>query len=119
MISVDTRATSNNVNVFKALLFRGWVRNEWLARYHTFGILILQIETSFANTLSLYRYDTIFDYGNNLNDTRAVKLLNRYFSRLMNDIQPEMQDTNEQRKINGSLTYPYLIPRWLPNGIQT
>jgi len=88
-------------------------------RYHTSGILILQIEASFTNSLALYRYDTIFDYGNDLKDIRAVKLLNLYFGHLTNVLQPEMQEKNEQRKDDGYLTYPYFIPRWLPNGIQT
>ena len=96
------------------------MKNKWLNRYHTaFGILILQIEARFTNSLALYRFDTIFDYGNNLKETRAVKLLNQYFGYLMNVVQPEMQLKNQQRKDNGDLTYPYLIPRWLPNGIQT
>ncbi|XP_074609019.1 allene oxide synthase-lipoxygenase protein-like isoform X2 [Acropora palmata] len=77
------------------------------------------IEASFTNSLALYRFDTIFDYGNNLQETRAVKLLNQYFGHLMNVVQPEMQLKNQQRKEDGDLTYPYLIPRWLPNGIQT
>lgn len=77
------------------------------------------VEASFTNALALYRFDTIFDYGNNLQETRAVKLLNQYFGHLMNVVQPEMQLKNQQRKDNGDLTYPYLIPRWLPNGIQT
>ncbi|XP_044164783.1 allene oxide synthase-lipoxygenase protein-like [Acropora millepora] len=77
------------------------------------------IEASFTNSLALYRFDTMFDYGNNLKETRAVKLLNEYFGYLMNVVQPEMQLKNQQRKDNGDLTYPYLIPRWLPNGIQT
>ena len=111
------------IKTFKVLQFTitilGWVRNKWLIRYHTFGILILQIEASFTNALASYRFDTIFDYGNNLKETGAVELLNQYFGYLMNIVQPEMQQKNRQRKEDGDLTYPYLIPRWLPNGIQT
>ena len=81
--------------------------------------LILQIEASFSNSLALYRFDTIFDYGNDLEDIRAVKLLNQYFGHLMTVVQPEMQEKNRQRKEDGDLTYPYFIPRWLPNGVQT
>jgi len=84
-----------------------------------FFILILKIEASFSNSLALYRFDTIFDYGNDLEDIRAVKLLNRYFAYLMTVLQPEMQENNQQRKEDGDLTYPYFIPRWLPNGVQT
>ena len=87
--------------------------------YCTPFLVILQIEASFSNSLALYRFDTIFDYGNDLEDIRGVKLINRYFSYLINVVQPEMQDNNQQRKEEGHLTYPYFIPRWLPNGVQT
>ena len=125
---VDERAVlslqpGRNIKTFKVLQFTitilGWVWDKWLIRFFTFGISILQIEASFTNALALYRFDTIFDYGNNLQETRAVKLLNQYFGYLMNVVQPEMQLKNQRRKDNGDLTYPYLIPRWLPNGIQT
>ena len=84
-----------------------------------FLILILQIQASFSSALASYRFDTLFDYGNDLKDIRAAKLLNRYFGHLINVVQPKMQETNRQRKDDGDLTYPYLIPRWLPNGVQT
>ena len=84
-----------------------------------FLIVISQIEASFSNSLALYRFDTLFDYGNDLKDMKAVKLLNRYFCHLMSVVQPELQEKNQQRKEDGDLTYPYFIPRWLPNGIQT
>ena len=77
------------------------------------------MQASFSETLASYRFDTLFDYGNDLKDTEAVKILNRHFGYLMNDVQPEMQEINKQRKNDGYLTYPYFIPRWLPNGVQT
>lgn len=77
------------------------------------------VEVSFSNSLALYRFDTLFDYGNNLEDIKAVNLINEYYSYLMYNVQPEMQEVNEERKERGDLTYPYLIPRWIPNGIQT
>ena len=121
MVSLQPGRKSKTFKVVQfTITILGWVKNKWLNRYHTaFGILILQIEASFTNSLALYRFDTIFDYGNNLKETRAVQLLNQYFGYLMNVVQPEMQLKNQQRKDNGDLTYPYLIPRWLPNGIQT
>lgn len=79
----------------------------------------LQIAASFSNSLALYRFDTLFDYGNELHDHKAVWLINSYYSQLMNVVQPLMQEKNQNRKDMGDLTYPYLIPRWLPNGIQT
>jgi len=77
------------------------------------------IEASFSNSLALYRYDSLFDYGNFLQDNQAVKLVNGYYSHLMNVVQPRMQEKNRLRKESADLTYPYLVPRWLPNGIQT
>lgn len=82
-------------------------------------IFFLQIEASFSNALALFRFDSLFDYGNELRDHKAVELVNGYYTHLMNVIQPEMQEKNRKRKEDGYLTYPYLIPRWLPNGIQT
>lgn len=99
--------------------------NDTSVKAGTFDVLRLPnrntsaIEASFSNSLALYRFDTLFDYGNDLKDIRAVKLVNGYFSYLMNVVQPEMEDTNQKRKEKGDLTYPYLIPRWLPNGVQT
>lgn len=77
------------------------------------------IQIGFSNSLALYRFDTLFDYGNNLEDIKATKLINKYYGRLMNEVQPKMQEVNKERKKRGDLTYPYLIPRWIPNGIQT
>ena len=94
----------------------GWLSRDPLSY---FLILILQLEASFSNALASYRFDTLFDYGNDLKDMRAVKLLNHYFGQLMNDVQPRLQAKNQQRKKDGYLTYPYFIPRWLPNGVQT
>ena len=78
-----------------------------------------QIETSFHNSLGSFRFDSLFDYGNELKDIKAVNLVNGYYSYLMQIVQPRMQEVNRKRKENDDLTYPYLIPRWLPNGIQT
>lgn len=77
------------------------------------------IEASFSNGLSLFRFDSLFDYGNELLDPEAVKLVNGYYTYLMNVIQPKMQEKNRKRKEDNYLTYPYFIPRWLPNGVQT
>ena len=78
-----------------------------------------QIHSSAFNTLGIFRLDRLFDYGNSLEDTDAVNLINRYYSKLMQDVQPKLQSLNRKRKDGGDLTYPYFIPKWLPNGIQT
>ena len=66
-----------------------------------------------------FRFDSLFDYGNELEDVDAVNLVNGYYSHLMTVVQPHLQEENEKRKKTGHLTYPYFIPRWLPNGVQT
>ncbi len=78
-----------------------------------------QIEAGFSNALATFRFDSLFDYGNELQDIKAVNLVNRYYSYLNLVVQPRMQEKNQKRKEKGQLTYPYFIPRWLPNGIQT
>ena len=78
-----------------------------------------QIHSSAFNTLGIFRLDRLFDYGNFLEDTNAVNLINRYYSKLMQVVQPKLQSLNRKRKDRGDLTYPYFIPKWLPNGIQT
>ena len=90
-----------------------------IVKTNFFAIFTPQIEASFSNALALFRFDSLFDYGNELRDPEAVKLVNGYYTYLMNVIQPHMQEKNRKRKEDGYLTYPYLIPRWLPNGIQT
>ncbi|KAJ7388259.1 hypothetical protein OS493_038908, partial [Desmophyllum pertusum] len=77
------------------------------------------IEASFSNSLATFRFDTLFDYGNELQDTKAAIIVNSYYRYLMDVVQPRMQELNQKRKDSGHLTYPYLIPQWLPNGIQT
>ncbi|XP_078378230.1 polyunsaturated fatty acid 5-lipoxygenase-like isoform X2 [Oculina patagonica] len=77
------------------------------------------LEASFSNSLGTFRFDTLFDYGNELDDRKAVNLVNGYYSYLMHVVQPHMQEENRKRQEKDDLTYIYLIPRWLPNGIQT
>ena len=79
----------------------------------------LQIQSAAFNNLGSLRFDSLFDYGNELDDTKAVNLVNKYYCHLMDHIQSYLQHKNRWREKNGLLTYPYFIPRWLPNGIQT
>ena len=78
-----------------------------------------QVAASFSNSLATFRFDSLFDYGNELEDNKAVNLVNAYYSYLMRKVQPLLQERNKKREKSGDLTYPYFIPRWLPNGIQT
>lgn len=82
-------------------------------------LFLLQIQSSAFLSLGSLRFDTLFDYGNELEDNNAVNLVNRYYSYLMHVVQPRMQEENRKRKEKGQLTYPYFIPKWLPNGVQT
>ncbi|XP_068671923.1 polyunsaturated fatty acid 5-lipoxygenase-like isoform X3 [Montipora foliosa] len=77
------------------------------------------IEARFTNGLASFRFDSLFDYGNELQDIKAVNIINRHYEDLMLRVQPHLQQTNQERKKIGDLTYPYLIPRWIPNGVQT
>lgn len=73
----------------------------------------------FSNGLASFRFDSLFDYGNELQDIQAVNIVNRHYQDLMRIVQPQLQETNRKRKEHGDLTYPYMIPRWIPNGVQT
>lgn len=77
------------------------------------------IEASFVNSLGTFRFDSLFDYGNELEDPKATKVVNDFYCFLMRVLQPKMQLINRKREKYGYLTYPYFIPRWLPNGIQS
>jgi hypothetical protein len=70
-------------------------------------------------TLSSFRYDRLFDYAEYLNDPKGREVVFRYFSRLNQVVEPLLEDRNKMRLAQGHLTYPYMQPRWLPNGIQT
>ena len=78
-----------------------------------------QIEASFVNSLGTFRFDSLFDYGNELEDPKATKVVNDFYCFLMRVLQPKMQLINRKREKYDYLTYPYFIPRWLPNGIQS
>lgn len=77
------------------------------------------VQGSAFNLLGVLRFDTLFDYGNELQDDKAVNLVNSVYIHLTKVVQPCLQRKNQMRKEMGDLTYPYFIPKWLPNGIQT
>ncbi|XP_073245917.1 polyunsaturated fatty acid 5-lipoxygenase-like isoform X2 [Porites lutea] len=77
------------------------------------------IEASFSNSLASLRFDSLFDYGNSLEDSKAANIINNHYSYLMRVVQPKLQERNKKRKDKDDLTYPYFIPRWIPNGVQT
>ncbi|CAH3036867.1 unnamed protein product, partial [Porites lobata] len=77
------------------------------------------IEAGFSNALAGFRFDSLFDYGNSLEDSKAANIINNHYSYLMRVVQPKLQERNKKRKDKDDLTYPYFIPRWIPNGVQT
>ncbi|XP_068671928.1 polyunsaturated fatty acid 5-lipoxygenase-like isoform X1 [Montipora foliosa] len=94
------------------------VKNGEFSVYRLPNRLTSAIGASFANGLASFRFDSLFDYGNELRDIKAVNIINRHYEDLMLRVQTHMQQTNEEREKIGDLTYPYLIPRWIPNGVQ-
>ncbi|XP_078353116.1 polyunsaturated fatty acid 5-lipoxygenase-like [Oculina patagonica] len=70
-------------------------------------------------SLSNYRFDTLFDYGSQLPDKPARQVISKWFNYLQRSVQPCIEKRNRDRLAKGHLSYPYLLPRWIPNGIQT
>ena len=70
-------------------------------------------------SLGSIRYDTIFDYSDHLKDDRAKAVVKKYHQRLVGEVNDEITERNNQRLADGKLTYPYLLPKWMPNSIHT
>ena len=79
----------------------------------------LQIQSAVGLVLSVLRYDSLFDYSSELEDPLAREIVYKYHCKLIRTTQPKIERKNKRRLQEGHLTYPYLIPRWLPNGVQT
>ena len=69
--------------------------------------LTFQIEAGFSNGLAGFRFDSLFDYGNSLEDSKATNIINSHYSYLMRVVQPKLQERNKKRKDKDDLTYPY------------
>lgn len=82
-------------------------------------VVAFKKQVSFALALSSFRYDRLLDYGFLLDDKTATQIVYRHHCSLMSGVQETLEQRNEARKQAGKLTYPYLLPKWLPNGIQT
>ncbi len=70
-------------------------------------------------TLGSIRYDKLFDYSDNLADDRAKELVKKYYDELHGDINKQILNKNIVRLREGKLIYPYFMPQWLTNSIQT
>jgi len=77
------------------------------------------LQGAFVNALASFRYDTLFDYHDKLDDEEAKKIVRKYYNRLRETVQPDLEREDNKRLANGDLTYPYYLPSWMPNGIQT
>lgn len=82
-------------------------------------LLCFQGQSVVGLVLSTLRYDSLFDYSSELEDPLARKIVYKHHCRLAREIQPRIEQRNKCRLQRGHLTYPYLIPRWITNGVQT
>ena len=82
-------------------------------------VVSLQAQALLATSLSNYRFDILFDYGDTLPDERGRVVISKWFYYLRRRVQPYIERRNRQRLEQDHLSYPYLSPRWIPNGIQT
>ena len=89
----------------------------FLISIHLF--LLSQVQGSLTVNLATLRYDSLFNYSGKLRDKPGREVVDRHFCRLRRVIQPLLEDRNEKRFQGGQLTYPYFLPRWVPNGVQT
>jgi hypothetical protein len=81
--------------------------------------IILQYQLSIAMTLGSVRYDKFFDYSDTLVDDKAKKLVKKYYDLLHGEVNKEIIDRNCRRHLEGKAIYPYLMPQWMTNSIQT
>ena len=72
-----------------------------------------------CSNLATLRFDKLFDYSAELEDGEAGKVIKSTFERLSREIEHKLEKRNRRRLENGQLTFPYLLPSWLPNGVQT
>ncbi|EDO26239.1 predicted protein [Nematostella vectensis] len=99
--------------------------NDSRAPADRFSLLNLPLRTvsetqcAFTSSLGTFRYDRLLDYASFLEDRAARRVVYRNFCRLNELVEPLLIRINNRRLKDGHLAYPYFIPRWLPNGIQT
>nr|BAK20442.1 lipoxygenase [Actineria villosa] len=68
--------------------------------------------------IGTFRYDKIFDYADKLQDSKAKEIVSAHKLKLDKDVQQELEKRNKERLDEGHLTYPYLLPKWITNGVQ-
>ena len=65
------------------------------------------------------RFDVYLDYSRHIKDRPAKAVVNKYHKRLIGTINDEITARNKKRLANGKISYPYFLPKWLPNSIHT
>ena len=86
---------------------------------HNFFFLFSQLQSAVMMNLATLRLDSLFDYSGELRDKPGRQVVDKHFCRLRRVVQPDLERVNLRRFKAGHLTYPYFLPRWLPNSIQT
>ncbi|CAB3994831.1 arachidonate 5-lipoxygenase-like [Paramuricea clavata] len=90
---------------------------------HSFNVDIalysLKYQLSLAMTLGSLRYDKLFDYSVNLVDEKAKVLVKKYYDELHGEVNKRIIKRNRKRQLEGKFIYPYFMPQWLTNSIQT
>lgn len=76
-------------------------------------------QVSVAMTLASMRYDSLFDYGTSLPDTKGGEVLQEYYNYLHTSVKSILQRRNAERFERGYLPYPYLVPGWIANSVHT
>lgn len=86
-----------------------------------FSPFSLSNKSQVGSTLSLgsLRYDVFLDYADKLKDNRAKAVVKKYHSKLIGDVNKEITDRNTARLKAGKFVYPYFLPKWITNSIQT
>ena len=93
--------------------------NEYFSIIHIAFFTYFQIQASLTVALGSLHYDELFDYSSQLNDEKAKGLVSKYYKKLKEEIKPIIESRNRKRYSKGQLTYPYLVPGFIPNSIST
>lgn len=95
------------------------VSDDKFSLFHYPNANISAQQATVAFSLSNYRFDSLFDYGSQLPHKPGREVISKWFNFLQRRVQPYIEMRNIDRLKKDHLTYPYLLPRWIPNGIQT
>jgi len=73
---------------------------------------------SFFFKIGLFRYDRLFDYAEKLQNEQAKEVVIKHRNIFNGEVQQLLEKRNKKRFKDGHLTYPYLLPKWITNGVQ-